>query len=134
MPRTVILSHRVILCTLLLVAGACSNPFSGGDCVALGVTGITATVTDGATNAAPSSSPELQLIEGSYEERGALIVGSRPPVLIAAIERPGTYRVVVRAAGYRDYVKENTVVRRGGKCNAIQPVQLDVQLVPSGSL
>jgi hypothetical protein len=122
--------RRALLSAAISLVTACSNPFSGGDCVSLGVFGIEATVTDGRTHQAPSSMPTLRIVGGSYEELSRVAFASNPPQLAAALERPGTYRVLVQAAGYQDYAQENVVVTRGGKCNYLRVARLNVQLFP----
>lgn len=72
----------------------------------------------------------MRIVDGSYEALGEMPFPSTPPRLLAANERPGTYRVVVQASGYRDYTQENVVVTRGGACNYLRGVQLNVQLFP----
>ena len=119
---------RALFGVLTLSVAACSNPFSSGDCVSLGVYGIQATVTDGTTHQAPSSSPTLLIVDGSYQELVTLTVSSNLPQLAAALERPGNYRVVVKASGYQDYTQENVAVTRAGACNYLQGVHLNVQL------
>jgi hypothetical protein len=113
-------------------ATGCTNPFAG-DCVAIGVFGITATVVDAATNRAPIATPVLFISEGTYtEEHATPFARSDPPMYAGASERPGTYRVVVRATGYQDYVREGVRVTRGGHCNALSGVRLSVELVRAG--
>ena len=119
---------NVFLWALLALLIACSNPFSNGDCVAVGVAGINATVTERATNQAPEASPTMTIVDGSYQELGTLLVGSNPPRLLGAIERPGNYRVVVHASGYRDFTQDSVAVTRGGACNSIRSMHLGVQL------
>ena len=109
----------------------CINPFATGDCVSVGVAGISVTVVDASTNLAPMTMPRLRLEDGTYvEEYVTPFPRSDPPSFAGASERPGTYRVVVRAAGYRDFMRDDVRVTRGGRCNALSGVRLNVSLVP----
>lgn len=124
---------RPIVCSVAaLYTVACTNPFSGGDCTAVGVSGITVTVIDAITKGAPSATPMVRIEEGSYvEEHAVPFPRSDPPLYTTADERPGTYRVVVRAVGYQDYVLDKIRVVRAGRCNALKGVRITAPLVRS---
>lgn len=108
----------------------CTNPFANGDCTSVGVFGIAATVVDASTNRAPLSVPIMRIEDGTYiEEYSTPFPQSDPPSYAGANERPGTYRVIVRAAGYQDYVRSDIRVTRGGRCNSLSGVRLTVSLV-----
>ncbi len=113
-----------------ILATSCSNPFAG-DCISIGVYGVSAYVTDAGTKGAPSSTPSMRLVDGSYvEEYDKPEAFPGQTTFLAASERPGTYQVAIRAAGYQDYVRDNIVVRREtGGCRYLKPVRLDVALV-----
>lgn len=119
------------VCLLLpTVLASCSNPF-GGDCVTIGVFGVSAYVTDAVTKGQPTSTPLLRLVDGSYVEE---IAAPQPfpgqPVFLAAAERPGTYRLTITAPGYQDYVRESIVVRReSGGCQYLKGVRVDAALI-----
>ncbi|MEO7359324.1 MAG: hypothetical protein ABI120_03285 [Gemmatimonadaceae bacterium] len=74
----------------------------------------------------------MRLEEGTYvEEYTTPFSPSDPPIYTGAVERPGTYRVVVRAAGYQDYALDNIKVVRGGRCNYLTGVRITIPLVRS---
>jgi hypothetical protein len=117
------------LCATLLGTSAC-NAVSNGDCIAIGVVGLTVTVVDASTQAAPSSVPSLEVTDGSFQESYATPnVGGTIPTFAAATERPGVYTIVVRAAGYRTFTQADIAVTRGGSCNTIQGVKIKAPLI-----
>ena len=124
---------RPILCSVLtLYTVACTNPFAGGDCIALGVFGITVTVIDATTKRAPSATPVVRIEDGTYvEEHASPYSPSDPPIYATAAERPGTYRVIIRAVGYHDYVVDSIKVVRSGRCQALNGVRIIAPLVRS---
>ena len=72
----------------------------------------------------------MRIEDGNYvEEYPTPFPQTDPPSYAGANERPGTYRVVVRATGYKDYVLSNVRVTRGGRCNSLSGVRLTVSLV-----
>ena len=122
------------LCLLTLpVAGifGCSL-FDSGDCTSIGTFGILLYVVDSAAQVPPSTTPTLTVTEGSYVEFYAEPNGQGVPGRFAAAdEREGTYSLLVKAPGYRDWAKTGVRVIRGGKCNKIVPVTLTAKLQPS---
>ncbi len=126
------LARRLV--PMLTVGGsaACTNPFSSGDCVALGVAGVSANMVDAATKRSPASPPTMRLTEGTYVENDTGVLGGADAVrLSGAVERPGRYHALYEANGYQPLLRENLVVRRSGKCNYLQPVSLNIELVRS---
>jgi len=120
---------QAVSVTLLAACMACSNPFAGSDCVSIGVSGISVYVVDGSTNGAPSTIPVVRLTDGAYVETiTAPSPGSVPYVYSGAVERPGRYEVSIEAAGYAPVTHSGVEVVRGGRCNAIRPVRIDVSL------
>lgn len=120
---------RALFTVVFGVAG-CGNPLSSGECVSVGVSGIVATVIDAQTRGAPTSSPRLSIIDGSYVETFTQpIAGSNPPRFAGAVERPGSYRVEVSAVGYLPSVRESVVVTRGGSCNYLRGANVEISLV-----
>ena len=107
----------------------CENPF-GGDCIAIGVAAIYLTVVDAVTKAAPDAVLSVRVTDGAFvEERAGLPVsGSGSYTLSLAPERPGVYRVEVKAAGYQDFVQNDVRATRGGDCNYMRPARLTVSL------
>ncbi|MBC8089342.1 MAG: hypothetical protein H7Z40_18920 [Phycisphaerae bacterium] len=93
------------------------------------MSGITAVVVDASTNRAPLAVPIFRIEDGAYvEEHATPAPRSDPPNYVSAIERPGTYRLIVRAAGYQDYVLDNVRVTRGGPCHYLSGVRLTIPL------
>ena len=78
----------------------CGNLFSS-DCVSVGVSGIEESVV-AAPNAAPlATTPRVTTQDGAYEEHATLSANFPPPLRFhGAIERLGTYTVIVHADGY----------------------------------
>ena len=118
---------RMLLPALLGVA--CENPF-GGDCVSIGVPAFNITVIDAASRGAPTAVPIVSVTDGAFTEEQASppFPGSGPPSYSLATERPGTYRVQVRAAGYQEFVLDNVRVTRGGDCNYLRQLRFTVAL------
>lgn len=128
--RAVASIARVCLCILPIGLTSCGI-LTSSDCVTVGVSGVSAYVTDAVTKGLPSSTPSLRLVDGNYEEQIAAPTSfpGQQPVFLAAAERPGTYRLTISAVGYRDYVRENIVVRReSGGCRYLKPVRVDAAL------
>jgi hypothetical protein len=114
---------------VILLGSACENPF-GGDCVTVGVFGISVTVIDAVTKAAPSAIPVVRASDGAFVEEltAPQFPGSGPPQYSLAVERPGVYRVHVKAAGYQDFALDDVRVTRGGDCNYLRPARFTVSL------
>lgn len=112
-----------------LLGIACENPF-GGDCVSIGSFAVSVTVVDAVTRAAPTSVPVVTVSDGAFVEEQAapLFPGSGPPSYYLATERPGVYRVSVRAAGYQDFALDNVRVTRGGDCNYLRGAKITAAL------
>jgi len=72
----------------------------------------------------------MRLADGtSVETVAGVLQGTDAVQLGGAVERPGTYRAEFEAAGYQSMARQNVEVRRSGRCNYLQPVRLDVELV-----
>ena len=117
-----------LFATALYLAG-CSNPFSNADCVAIGVAGIEATIVDASTDRAPTATPTLRIEEGTYVElHDTPSISSNPPIFTGAVERPGIYRVIASAPGYKDSVRDNIVVSRSGRCGYLKSERFTLSL------
>ena len=109
----------------LLVSG-CSL-LTSSDCVSIGVAGIQLSVVDARTSQTPIGTV-VTVADGEYRE--TLTQTGR--VYVGAVERPGTYSVVVEAPGYMRWTRENVRVVRGGSCSYLQRVTLSSELQPAG--
>ncbi len=100
-----------------------------GDCVLVGTYGVNASVMDAVTKRAPDSAPTMTLTDGEYVESVVGVLRDQYPVqLYGAVERPGVYKLEVRAPGYRSEVLEKLTVRRGGSCDAMKTVRVNIEL------
>jgi hypothetical protein len=117
----------VLLLSIGSVLTAC-----GGDCTLILLPGIRVTIVDGATGNPFAGDVTVTVTDGSYTETDSpppLPAG--PRVSNLAGERPGTYRVEVRAPGHVTWVKTNVRVR-SGDCH-VKTVDLTAELEPSGT-
>lgn len=114
-------------CATLLVG--CGNLFRS-DCVSIGVAGIEVSVVPAPSADPLASTPRVTIQEGTYEEQAAMSANSPPPLRFrGAIERPGTYTVIVEADGYVTQRVENVQVGRSGDCNYLDAARFTVTLV-----
>lgn len=105
--------RRVLAVAAALALGGCGDLISGGDCVAVGVAGISVTVTDARTNGAPTAVPSLRIEDGAFvEEYAQPTPRSNPPSFAGAIEREGTYTITISAPGYQTHTATNLRVSR----------------------
>jgi len=100
------------------------------NCDAVAHPGITVTVVDNSSQAAPSGVPTLVVTEGTYTETYAApnATGS-VPTFNAAIERAGTYALTVTLSGYRPFTRSGVVVTKGGTCNQVQTVAVKAAMI-----
>jgi hypothetical protein len=91
-------------------------------CTANALFGVTVAVRDSVTGGAPTSPATIVVrdVAGTFADSGS------GDGLSSALERTGTYRVDVRAAGYRDWTASNVVVTQAG-CH-VKPVALIARL------
>lgn len=101
---------------LAALASGCSS-MTSGDSVSIGVPGLQVTALDKRTNQTPNETV-ITAIDGAYRETLTASGG----VFIGAVERPGTYSVVVDAPGFVRWTRDNVTVARGGSCNYLQRV------------
>jgi hypothetical protein len=123
-------SKRLIAVLLFSIGDLSACP--GGDCTAILLPGIRVTIVDGTTGNPFAGDVTVTVIDGSYTETDSpppLPAG--PRVSSLAGERPGTYRVEVRAPGYVTWVRTNVRVR-SGYCH-VATVNLTAELEPSGT-
>ena len=107
---------------------ACTSPAVLTACAGVGAWGLQVTVQDSLT-AAPLAAGAT-LLTYDLAAGGALVdsttASSDTEILRGADDRPGRYTVVVRKAGYRDWVKTDVVVHNG--CPHIEIVTLTARL------
>ncbi len=119
--------QRVISVALLAILASSCSHLTSSDCVSIGVAGIQISVLDKRTNQTPSMTV-VTVTDGDYRETltrsGAVYVG--------AVERPGSYSIVVEAPGYARWTRENVSVVRRGSCQYLQSVMLSSELQPTG--
>ncbi|MEJ7809134.1 MAG: hypothetical protein WKG32_01830 [Gemmatimonadaceae bacterium] len=118
------------LAAALSLAG-CVGPFDscGTD---EGRDAVQVTVIDARTGGPPTARPTLVVTEGAYADTGRAydpLQGARL-ILSAGPERPGTYALTVTAQGYRTWARSGVRVRRGGRCDRLETVQLTARLEP----
>ena len=124
--------YLVLGAVLSASATGCNGVVGGGDCIAIGVAGINATIVDALTNGTPKSKASLRISEGTYSETyNAPIAGTNPPLYAGAYERSGTYRLTANATGYAEYVLDDVTVTRAGRCSSIQSAQVTIRLTPN---
>lgn len=114
------------LCAATLATG-CENVFEG-DCIDIGLSGIQATVVDATTNKPPLALPTLRIEEGDFVEQHTIPSSLDPLLFAGAVERPGTYRVIVQASGYQAFSVDGVRVTRGGDCQYLQPARITISL------
>lgn len=121
--------RRLALVLPVFLLSACSI-FEDGDCVALDAYGIHMTVEDSISGGAITSIPSFTAVDGDYTESLPQPNGIGGITFVAAFERPGTYDVTVRAAGYQDWIRNDVLVgRQPGKCGYLTTAQLRARMV-----
>jgi hypothetical protein len=130
---------RIRVLTLLVLVSACSSveeevvpimPAPNVVCTMEARAGISVQPLDKQTGNVLSGPTVLILKDGMYADTVRVATGALPaPTNISgAYERPGTYTVIVRHPGYRDFVKSGVTVTKD-VCHVI-PVQITAQLEP----
>jgi hypothetical protein len=120
---------RALLGSLALAAILVS---SGCACELVGSYAVNVQVLDAATGAPAVEGATLVIRDRDYEASAVGGPGG-PPVLAAGFEREGSYEVRVTRPGYREWVRENVRVGRGGFCNELRSVALTARLEPAQS-
>ena len=101
-----------------LGAAACGDEPNPVICTAVAVSALTVTVLDAATNA-PLCDAEVVVTDGSFRETLPVFPGSGADCRYSGpFERPGTYDVTVRRAGYPTAVQSNVRVT-SDECHVI---------------
>ena len=132
---------RIRVLPLLLLVSACGTveeevvqvmPAPNVVCTMEARPGITVQTLDKRTGDVLKGPTVLILKDGLYADTVRASTGPLPaPTNISgAYERPGTYTVIVRHAGYRDFVKSGVTVTKD-VCHVI-PVEIIAQLEPTG--
>lgn len=122
-------TRSILAGSVSLVLVSCSGilDLCGSD---VGRFGLDIRVVDDRTAAPPPGvEVTVQVTDGYYTEtvrsgqptRGALHIPAAP-------ERPGKYTLTVSASGYQPQVISDLTVRRGGRCDHLQTVAVDVRL------
>lgn len=126
------LSRLVILTALLATAGCDLLDSPGVICTANFVFGLEVAVEDSSTDAPAASGAQLIAQDGVWTDTVGFPSG-RPDLdalpLVSAGERPGTYTVTVRKAGFRDWQRTGVLVT-ADECH-VHPVELTARLQPA---
>lgn len=119
------MKQLALVAFLLLPAGGCA----GITCTDVGGYAVQVEVRDAATRAPATEGAVLTVTDGAYVDsmRGG---PGGPPVLAAAPERPGTYLVEVRRAGYAPWARSGVRVERAGRCDRLDSARITALLEP----
>jgi hypothetical protein len=105
------MSPSVLLLAALYTLGACSSsPSDPIVCDASARAGITVTIKDAETMEPLAATARGVVRDGAYVDSLVLVA---PDTRAAAFERPGTYSVEVRLAGYQNFNTSNVRVTAG---------------------
>jgi hypothetical protein len=133
---------RIPVLPLVMLAAACGSveeevpipamPAGSVVCTMEARPGISVEPVDKITGQIVSGPTVLIVKSGTYADTVRASTGAQPaPTNISgAYERPGTYTIIVRHAGYHDFVKSGIVVTKD-ECHVI-PVRIKAQLEPAG--
>lgn len=83
-------------------------------------------VLDAATGAPAAEGAKLVVREGAYADSTTGFPGTAE--IAAGIEETGTFDVLVRKAGYRDWTRQDVRVTRAGSCDKVQTARLTAEL------
>jgi hypothetical protein len=123
--------YRNFASWVLGVAFSGCGLIGSGDCTAEGRPGLAIIIVDHRTSTVPVIGSQVTVRDGPYVET---YPPARQPDLPSsslqfAIERPGTYDILVRTKGYADWSKSGVVVERGGDCSHVSTVALVASLL-----
>ncbi len=125
---------RLFVAIALLSVAGCDllDDNTGLACTANFVFGLEVAVQDSSTGAPAASGAQLIAQDGAWADTVAF-PSNRPDLdaqpLVSAGERPGTYTVTVRKAGFRDWQRSGVVVT-ADECH-VHPVDLTARLQPA---
>lgn len=116
-PLTDRLSTIAALLLAPLLATACGDSVSGPACTDIARASVAVTVEDSITGAPIASGATLVVRDGAFVDSvsfpaGQLNADSWALATPNSYERPGTYDVTVRRAGYLQWEREDVTVRR----------------------
>jgi hypothetical protein len=118
--------------SVLVIAGCDLLDSSETICTSNFVFGLVVAVQDSSTGAPAASGAQLIVQEGAWADTVGFPT-NRPDLdaqpLVSAGERPGTYAVAVRKAGFRDWERAGVVVT-ADECH-VHPVELTARLQPA---
>ena len=119
------------LISLPLAAAACADGADGsGVCLTYFVPSITVFVRDSVTGAGAAPAARLVVREGSYSDSMTVPANSPDSTAITwEQDRAGTYTVIVRKAGYKDWSQLNVRVLEVDVCHG-RHVDLAARLQP----
>jgi len=112
----------------MLVTGC--GLFDDDDCTTVGAPSVAVRVVDAITLAPLSTGVVVQLFgpDGGTDERAQPGAGSVPPTYYVGLSnKPGLYRVLVRATGYQEATRENIRVAEG-KCGLGRTAEISIPL------
>lgn len=115
-----------ILAALATVLTLTACDIVGVACTTEAVYGVSIRVHDAVSGVRVSEGLTGHLLQGDYTERMEVWENQA----LGAVERPGTYAVVLTAPGYRDWVRADVTVEDGG-CHVV-PVELRADMEPEG--
>lgn len=133
-PMSVVLWRRsiaqVAIWSLAAFFFSACGIFTGTDCNAVAGYALRVAVTDSATGLPPTTVPSLTVTDGDFSETHPSpdLGGGSLNEFLAAKERPGEYRVLVRAAGYADWQRNGIRVQRRGECRVIETVLVNARV------
>ena len=112
----------VVIVTAILVS-ACKSPT--GVCAGVGMYGLNLTVNDSRTHGAITATGTVIITDGNYSHSSQIVSGHASE----ALDRGGTYAIVIKAAGYQDWTTTGVQVKDTG-CGLV-PVNVTADLIPT---